>query len=385
MKTACGMACLLSLTGFASAATLRVGPGEKLARPSEALQVAKEGDVIEIADGSYPGDVFTIRTNRLTIRGVGKERTKLPAAGKEAGGKAIWITAGTDITIENIEFSGARVRDRNGAGIRAEGANLTVRNCAFRDCENGILGGNGAMLIEHCEFDRCGPVAEPATHSLYIGESCTKLTFQYNYSHHVIQGHLLKSRAEENWILYNRLSDEDGTGSTVADFPNGGYVVMIGNILQKGPNAQNTNVVAYGMEGIKHPRNALFVVHNTMVYENRRPNSCFVRVEKVDGSFAPVIRNNLCVGPIPLTNNAKAEVSGNVLVKALVEAGFVNGAAYDYHLQSASPAIDKAVTPGKAPEFDLPAVFQYVHPHDKEKRPVGAPLDAGAFEFTKDR
>ncbi len=261
---------LLTAAGITSADTLKVGPGEKFAKPSQAFAAAAEGDVIEIAAGEYRGDVAIIQTNKLLIRGMGRQPVKIPADGKNAGGKAIWIAAGGDITVENIEFSGARVPDRNGSGIRAEGLNLTLRNCRFYDCENGLLGGNGEMLIEGCEFARCGPVAQPATHSLYIGEKCTKLVFQYNYSTDAIEGHLLKSRAQENWILYNRLTDENGTGSAVADFPNGGYVVMVGNILQKGANAQNTRVIAYGMEGIKYKRNALFVVNNTMVYENRR-------------------------------------------------------------------------------------------------------------------
>ena len=38
-----------------------------------------------------------------------------------AGGKAIWLDTAKNLTVENIEFSGARVPDRNGAGIRAEG------------------------------------------------------------------------------------------------------------------------------------------------------------------------------------------------------------------------------------------------------------------------
>ena len=88
----------------------------------------------------------TIRASKLTLRGIGQGRVKLPANGKHAGGKAIWVIAGNDVTVENIEFSGARVPDRNGAGIRPEGQNLTVRNCRFYDCEDGILGGAGEML-----------------------------------------------------------------------------------------------------------------------------------------------------------------------------------------------------------------------------------------------
>ena len=191
----CSSAALFLLVGTAGRETLKVGTKQKYTRPSQAFQAAQDGDVIEIdAAGAYGGDVGTIRANRLSVRGVGQRRVKIPANGNYAGGKAIWVITGNDVAVENIEFSGARVPDRNGAGIRPEGKNLAVRNCRFYDCENGILGGAGEMLVEHCEFDHCGPVSEPATHSFYVGQGCTRLIFRYNYSTDVIQGHLLKSR-----------------------------------------------------------------------------------------------------------------------------------------------------------------------------------------------
>lgn len=376
-----GTALLLAL-GAAGGATLRVGPGQRFAKPSAAFQAAQKGDLVEIdTAGAYAGDVASIRTDGLTIRGVGPARVKLPAAGQHAGGKAIWVTVGRDITIENIEFSGARVPDRNGAGIRPEGANLTVRNCRFYDCENGILGGAGEMLIEHCEFDHCGPVPEPATHSLYIGQGCARLVFRENYSTFTHEGHLLKSRAKENWILYNRLTDENGTGSAVADLPNGGFVVMVGNILHKGARGRNSRVIAYGLEGLKYEHNALYVVNNTMVYEHRHSTAFFVRVENAPESFVPVILNNVCVGPIPLCNRSPVRAEGNLLFQSVTQAGFADPARYDYHLKAGSPCIDKGVAPGKAGNFDLVPARQYVHPGKAEPRPVASQLDAGAFEY----
>src|SRR3954453_18448357 len=59
-------------------------------------------------------------------------------------GKAIFITNG-DITIENFTFSGARVANRNGAGIKEESGNLVLNNCGFFNNEMGVLTGKNGV------------------------------------------------------------------------------------------------------------------------------------------------------------------------------------------------------------------------------------------------
>lgn len=45
----------------------------------------------------------------------------LHADGAHAEGKAIWVLKEANALVDGIQFSGASVSDRNGAGIRAEG------------------------------------------------------------------------------------------------------------------------------------------------------------------------------------------------------------------------------------------------------------------------
>jgi pectate lyase len=72
--------------------------------------------------------------------------------GKTCVGKGIFVIDGSDITVRNITFMRAAVPDRNGAGIRAEGRNLTVEKSRFIDNENGILAnGNSANTIHSFE------------------------------------------------------------------------------------------------------------------------------------------------------------------------------------------------------------------------------------------
>ena len=47
---------------------------------------------------------------------------------------------GSDITIRNLTFQRARVPDKNGAGIRAEGGNLTIEHSRFLNNENTFIG-----------------------------------------------------------------------------------------------------------------------------------------------------------------------------------------------------------------------------------------------------
>ena len=361
---------------LAAGRTLAVGPGKAHAKLSQALRSARDGDVIEIdAKGDYAGDVCIVRQGNLTIRGVGAGRAKFPAAGKNYGGKAIWVIRGNNVTVENIEFSGARVRDRNGAGIRAEGRNLTVRNCRFHDCEDGILGGAGRVLVEYSEFSACG--LDGRSHNLYIS-SIDKLIFRYNYSHHAKVGHLLKSRARENHILYNYFTDgKDGSASYTVNLPNGGKSYIIGNVLVQGPRANNSGMIAYGEEGMKYPGAELYIINNTLV--NNRHAGTFIQARKLPETFTLVVRNNIFTGRGTVCTWPGAKKEANYVG---ADPQFIDRDAGDYRLKRTSPCVNKGVAPGKAGTMSLTPTFHYVHPHAKAPRPKDARIDIGAYELS---
>ena len=249
----------------ASERVLQVGPTRKLKTPSQAAVAAKNGDTIEIDAGLYSGDVATWTRNNLTIRGVGG-RAHLDAHGRNAQGKGIWVIQGANTTVENIEFSGARVLDQNGAGIRQEGPGLTLRNCYFHDNENGILTGanlTSDIVIENSEFARNG-FGDGQSHNIYIG-TVRSFTLRYSYSHLAKIGHLVKSRAQTNYILYNRLTDETGTASYEIDLPAGGRAYVIGNLIQQSPTTDNETIISFAEEGGRNAVQELYVVNNTIV------------------------------------------------------------------------------------------------------------------------
>jgi hypothetical protein len=301
----------------------------------------------------------------------------------QANGMGIWVIKGSNVTIENMEFSGARVPDQNGAGIRAQsGGDLSICNSVFHDNENGLLGSADTLLIEHSEFDHNGLGEYGRTHNIYV-DGGNRFIFRYSYSHDAYIGHNVKTRASENHILYNRIMDEDnGQSSYDIDVPDGGLTYIIGNLVQQGVNTDNSTIVAYGAEGPKTGRtNHLYMINNTLVNDNG--GGTFVSVNPGSGS-APVtatVMNNLFLG-----NGTAIADSGGVVTSAnnlaTTNAGLVDISNYDYHLTASSPARNAGGVPGSGDGVDLTPVHQYVHPRQYETRPQDGAIDIGAYEYT---
>ena len=274
--------------------TLMVGPGHPYAKPCAAIAAASPGDTIEVdaaGNGTYDGDVCFWSKANLTIRGV-NGMARIDAAGKNAQGKAIWVIAGANTLIENIELSGCKVPDGNGAGIRAEGQGLFLRRVYFHHNQDGVLGMaelRGTMTIEFSEFAYHG--TDGSTHNMYIS-SVDNFILRYSYSHHCRSGHLVKTRARTNHILYNRLTDEDGTASYELQIANGGTSYILGNEIQQSPRSENSNIVAYGHEGLHvGVPNKLYFLNNTVVNGKNADGCAVLIMDQVP--LQPVIQNNV--------------------------------------------------------------------------------------------
>jgi len=370
----------ITLVGYAT--TYHIGSTRTYVSPRALYNanIVQNGDIIEIDAETYTGNAALAVWNKdnLIIRGIGG-KPHLVANGQYIFGKGIWVLSGDNITVENIEFSGAAVPDHNGAGIRLDGNGLTVRNCYFHDNENGILTNNsnvGDILIEHSEFNHNG-FGSGFTHNLYIGH-VNKLTFRYNYSHHANIGHNLKSRANENYIMYNRIMDEQtGRSSRLIDLPNGGFSIVMGNLLMQGPNAENNNLVGYGLEGLSNTNNELYVINNTLV--NKRGTCNFVQIQ--NGTTIANITNNIFTGIGNLINGTTTTMLNNIVDTTISNIDFVDEANYDYHLNANSPAINVGTAVSSVNGNSLTPDMHYIHPTTFVARPSGTTIDVGAYEY----
>lgn len=358
---------------LAQAAVIAIEPGGSVSLEEAALR-AKDGDTIELAAGDYRGQVAVFVQNRLTLRGVAG-KTRLLAMGAAAEGKAILVLRGQNVAVEGIEFRGARVPDHNGAGIRLEQGSLTVRNCRFLDNENGILTANHptmTLAIENSEFGNNG-AGDGQSHNLYVG-AIDRLTVRGSYFHHAKVGHLLKSRARENDIRYNRLSDEiGGRASYELEFPNGGQAVVVGNLIEQSSSTENSKIVAYGAEGYRWPANALYLAYNTLVDDRASPG---IMLDVRPGAVRLVAINNLLVGLAPaFRRDLPGRFEGN---RAAQLDAFANANRDDYRLARNSSMLGKAVSV-KLEGVDLNPTAEYVHPRKTRALAPGR-RSPGAFQ-----
>ena len=360
-------------------ATMSVGPGEKITTLTEAARLAKDGEVIEIRPGDYRGQPAVWTQNNLLIRGVG-QRPVMLADGQSAEGKAIWVVRGGKVTIENIEFRGARVASLNGAGIRFEKGSLTVRSCAFFDNEMGLLTANIPELsleVIDSEFGDAPRHKGDLHHLLYVG-GIGKFVLRGSRFHNGYLGHLVKSRARENHILYNMLVDgAGGRASYELEFPNGGIAYVVGNAIGQSAGTDNPSLVSYGAEGPRWPDNALYMAHNTLINDAPAGNFVNVRIDKIGSDVDVWLLNNLLVGIGDLFKPAQGRFDGNRLVARgeLIELGGI-----PLRLTNMSPLRGAIRPPGQARGVELLPSAEFHFPVGSRPMRPGSALAPGAFQ-----
>ena len=151
-------ACFLLCVG-AHAETLDVCPtGCTYASIQNAIDASSDGDVIEIAAGTYHEFDISTQQKAITLRGA-THGDGLPATTIDSQGLGTSIMSfngeGTDTIIEHLVFTGAS--GKGWAPVTMFHARPTMINCTFRDNVNTGLGGgvynlNGSPHFIDCRF-----------------------------------------------------------------------------------------------------------------------------------------------------------------------------------------------------------------------------------------
>ena len=278
---------------------LRVGFGEAFSVPSAAAASAKTGDIVEITSGTYEDcAVWPVGAGSITIRAAGNG--PVVVTGHVCERKALFVIKADNVLVSGITFRGATSPLHNGAGIRAEGRNLTVERSRFVDNEEGILAApqaDSTIIIHDSYFRGNGNCILPdgCAHGVYVNRLdrlvVQRCTFVEQHA-----GHHVKSRANRTEILESTIEDgREGTASYLVDIPNGGTLIMRDNKLEKGPKSENSMAaVSLGEEGNSNQTPEILIENNH--FSNDMPvETAFVR--NVTGTVA-TLRNNVLSGKL---------------------------------------------------------------------------------------
>lgn len=190
-------------------------------------------------------------------------------AGRACEGKAALVLRGRAAEVRGLTFTGIRVRDFNGAGIRLEEGDLTVADARFADSQQGILSANGVrarVTILRSTFTGLGTCEDEdsgCAHSVYIGDYGA-LSVRESRFERGAGGHYLKTRTGEVVIEDNSFDDSAGRETNyMIDLPAGARGRIANNWFVQGRDKLNYSAfIALGAEDILHPSDGLRVEFN---------------------------------------------------------------------------------------------------------------------------
>jgi hypothetical protein len=218
----------------AAARTLAVGPQQPFPVPSAAARAAQDGDVVLIEPGEYY-DCAVWTQDHLVIAGAGPG---VVITDSTCQGKAVFVVTGHDTTIRDLTLARARVPDRNGAGIRQEGQDLTLQRVRFVNNEVGLMdgaAGAGAIRISGCTFEAGGIGGDRPSFAVLVG--AVSLLRIEGSTFKGVKGGQMNTAAARTELAGNQIDTGTGEQPAVAVLSSGGHLVMQDNLLSIGPNA----------------------------------------------------------------------------------------------------------------------------------------------------
>ena len=198
--------------------------------------------------------------------------------------------------------------DGNGAGIRAEGGNLTVDGVRFINNQDGILtNANPAMTltVRHSIFTKNGVCLNACAHAIYASKIAS-LIVQDSIFRDTREGHDIKSRAARTEVTGCDIQDgPSGTASYQIEAPNGGALIVRNNTLEKGPLSGNhTAAISIGAEGVDQPTPEITVEHNHLTNDGNYRTALVNNMTATEAT----LRGNTLTGPVdPLHGDGSSQ------------------------------------------------------------------------------
>ena len=354
-----------------------------------AVESARPGDTILLADGSYALDrMIDIRTPRVTLRGKSGDRTKVVLHGRgmkgDSAGVALSVSAPdvtiADLTIRDVGFHAIQVRGEQGA------SRFTLHNARLQDTGQQLLKGS---VSEQRIFADDGLVAcsdfaytsnAPSDYTNGVDLLATRGWVIRDNRFFQIRGPesggwaagpaILVWAASENTLVERNLIIDSyrGIALGIQDQPSRYARNGEGSYDHTGGWIRNNVVVNLnpwsdtGIEAnaARHVR----IEHNTVLVEGKTPWAIDTRFAATDA----IVRNNLANRQVFQRQGASVTLDGNVLTAR--RSWFVDPQAGDLHLTSTGrPAIDAGIR-----------ISDVLDDFDRAVRPAGRAPDAGAFE-----
>jgi len=377
---------------------------------------AGPGDIILVHPGVYQMNesrlsIYNAGTpgSPITVRGVmdGSQRPILePAVGQEVDRGFFYMWEDDSHWVfENLEFRDLRgsnvLYSPNAGGMFILGDDVTVRNCTFHDCDQGISSASLAegTLLENCEFYSNGSSLNLGyAHNMYMNDA--SLTVRGCYSHDAYGGMLFKVRSEHCVLEYCWL-ENDGSEQCIANAASGNAnnALWRGNVFIKRstPGGQRRMLSFDDGTGLI---GTATLINNTIISAT---TSDIYLTSASSNACDLVLKNNLFAGPsdVLLDWNGGGSITGsdNCFRTAMspdVPAGVVDSvfsdnpglvdlSGRDLHLLSSSVCIDAGInnptylnelaqwvdgTPAYEPDTDLAP----------DLRNDDGSLDIGAYE-----
>lgn len=218
-----------------------VETGEGFAHLQDALMARRGQDfTVLIAPGVYR-ECAIQQAGRVTFKAAEPGKAIFESA---CEGKAALVLRGRGSTVDGLVFRNIRVGDGNGAGIRIEIGDLTVRNAMFLDSQEGILGATGdatRITVDHSTFSGLGQCDETpdCAHSIYLANT-GEITVTNSRFERGRGGHYVKLRSPRVRIDDNSFDDSEGRKTNYAiDLPEGGTGEILRNTFVQGANKEN--------------------------------------------------------------------------------------------------------------------------------------------------